>query len=138
MGFNHEFGQAFRACKGGCSARGGPGEAGDFYGNIFGSGLCFSKTAPGDFRVGIDHGRDDSIEGNGFSGQDFGGNFALVRGFVGQAGSGNDVTDGEDVFVHFSAIKADGYKTLQEGEDVEFEVSNGDKGLHADNVTKLP
>ena len=46
--------------------------------------------------------------------------------------------DGEDVFVHFSAIKADGYKTLQEGEDVEFEVANGDKGIHADNVTKLP
>ncbi len=45
--------------------------------------------------------------------------------------------EGEDVFVHFSAIQAEGYKTLREGQDVEFEVAQGDKGVHANNVTKL-
>jgi len=41
---------------------------------------------------------------------------------------------GEDVFVHFSAIVADGYKTLNDGQAVEFEVSKGPKGLQASNV----
>jgi cold shock protein len=44
---------------------------------------------------------------------------------------------GEDVFVHFSAIQADGYKTLSEGQAVEFEVRKGPKGLQAENVTSL-
>jgi cold shock protein len=44
---------------------------------------------------------------------------------------------GEDVFVHFSAIQADGYKTLNEGELVEFEVKQGPKGLQAEGVTKV-
>jgi len=39
-----------------------------------------------------------------------------------------------DVFVHFSAIDMDGYKTLKEGQRVEFEVTEGPKGLHASNV----
>jgi cold shock protein len=42
---------------------------------------------------------------------------------------------GEDVFVHFSAITMDGYKTLNEGQAVEFEVKKGPKGLQAENVT---
>ena len=41
---------------------------------------------------------------------------------------------GEDVFVHFSAIKRDGFKSLYEGDEVEFEVSQGPKGLQATNV----
>ena len=44
---------------------------------------------------------------------------------------------GEDVFVHFSAIQGDGYKTLNEGQAVEFEVTRGPKGLQAANVTSL-
>lgn len=44
--------------------------------------------------------------------------------------------DGTDVFVHFSAIQEEGFKTLQEGEAVEFEVVDGPKGLQASNVTK--
>jgi CspA family cold shock protein len=44
---------------------------------------------------------------------------------------------GEDVFVHFSAIQADGYKTLNEGQAVEFEVTKGPKGLQAANVVSL-
>ena len=44
--------------------------------------------------------------------------------------------DGSDIFVHFSAIKGDGYKTLEEGQTVEFEVTQGPKGLQAENVTK--
>jgi cold shock protein len=44
---------------------------------------------------------------------------------------------GEDVFVHFSAIQAEGYKTLNEGQAVEFEVRKGPKGLQAENVTSL-
>jgi CspA family cold shock protein len=42
--------------------------------------------------------------------------------------------EGEDVFVHFSAISGEGYKSLQEGQKVEFEVVQGDKGLQAANV----
>src|ERR1700722_11110622 len=44
---------------------------------------------------------------------------------------------GEDVFVHFSAIMMDGYKSLNEGQAVEFEVRKGPKGLQAENVTGL-
>ena len=44
---------------------------------------------------------------------------------------------GEDVFVHFSAIQADGYKSLNEGQAVEFEVTTGPKGLQASNVASL-
>ena len=45
---------------------------------------------------------------------------------------------GEDVFVHFSAIQMDGYKTLTEGQQVEFEVKQGPKGFQAENVTRAP
>lgn len=45
--------------------------------------------------------------------------------------------DGEDVFVHYSAINTDGYKTLEEGQEVEFEVVEGQKGPQATNVTAL-
>ena len=45
--------------------------------------------------------------------------------------------DGSDVFVHFSAIQGDGFKTLEEGASVEFDVVNGEKGPQAVNVTKL-
>lgn len=44
---------------------------------------------------------------------------------------------GEDVFVHFSAITMDGFKTLAEGSEVEFELRQTDKGLQAANVNKL-
>jgi len=45
--------------------------------------------------------------------------------------------DGDDVFVHFSAIKRDGFKSLDEGDEVEFEVSQGPKGLQATSVVVL-
>ena len=44
---------------------------------------------------------------------------------------------GTDVFVHFSALKMDGFKVLEEGDQVEFEVVNGEKGPQAANVVKL-
>ena len=44
---------------------------------------------------------------------------------------------GDDVFVHFSAIQDDGFKSLEEDAEVEFEVVEGDKGLQAENVVKL-
>ena len=43
----------------------------------------------------------------------------------------------KDVFVHFSAIDMDGYKTLKEGQKVEFDISEGPKGLHAANLHRL-
>jgi CspA family cold shock protein len=45
--------------------------------------------------------------------------------------------NGEDVFVHFSSIKGDGFRTLAEGERVQFEIAKGPKGLHAVSVTRV-
>ena len=42
--------------------------------------------------------------------------------------------NGDDVFVHYSAIKSDGFRSLQEGQQVQFEVVRGPKGLQAENV----
>ena len=44
---------------------------------------------------------------------------------------------GEDIFVHYSAIQTDGYRTLNEGQRVEFTIEQGAKGLHASNVVTL-
>ena len=45
--------------------------------------------------------------------------------------------DGDDVFVHFSAIEGEGFKTLEEGQEVEFEIVEGNRGPQAANVVKL-
>ncbi|PES94736.1 cold-shock protein [Bacillus cereus] len=45
--------------------------------------------------------------------------------------------DGDDVFVHFSAIQQDGYKSLEEGQQVEFDIVDGARGPQAANVVKL-
>ena len=45
--------------------------------------------------------------------------------------------DGDDVFVHFSGINGDGYKSLEEGQAVEFEITEGQRGEQATNVTAL-
>ena len=45
--------------------------------------------------------------------------------------------DGKEVFVHYSAIKTDGYKTLAEGDEVEFEIKTSDRGEQAENVSKI-
>ena len=59
-----------------------------------------------------------------------------VKWFNGAKGYGFiQRSTGEDVFVHFSAIQMDGYKTLNEGQMVEFEVKQGPKGYQAENVT---
>ncbi len=59
-----------------------------------------------------------------------------VKWFNDAKGFGFITTEGgEDVFVHFSAIQGNGFRSLQEGAQVEFEVTNGPKGLQAQNVT---
>ncbi|MGM0502849.1 MAG: cold-shock protein [Bacillota bacterium] len=61
-----------------------------------------------------------------------------VKWFDGSKGYGFiERAEGEDVFVHFSAIQEEGYKSLDEDEAVEFEVVEGDRGLQAENVVKL-
>ncbi|MBP2028282.1 CspA family cold shock protein [Acetoanaerobium pronyense] len=45
--------------------------------------------------------------------------------------------DGDDVFVHFSAIQGEGFKTLEEGQSVEFEITQGNRGPQASNVTRI-
>ena len=45
--------------------------------------------------------------------------------------------EGKDIFVHFSAIQAEGYKSLAEGDQVEFDVKDGDRGPQAANVVKV-
>ena len=61
-----------------------------------------------------------------------------VKWFSNQKGYGFISTEsGKDVFVHHSAIKGDGYKTLNEGQAVEFDITQGPKGEQATNVVKL-
>jgi cold shock protein len=61
-----------------------------------------------------------------------------VKWFNSQKGYGFITTDeGEDVFVHYSAIAGSGFRTLDEGQRVSFEVTQGPKGLQAANVSKV-
>ncbi|HCY9523754.1 TPA: cold shock protein CspA [Staphylococcus aureus] len=61
-----------------------------------------------------------------------------VKWFNAEKGFGFIEVEGEnDVFVHFTAINQDGYKSLEEGQAVEFEVVEGDRGPQAANVVKL-
>ncbi|PLT34419.1 cold-shock protein [Bacillus sp. V5-8f] len=61
-----------------------------------------------------------------------------VKWFNGEKGFGFiEVPGGNDVFVHFSAIQGEGFKSLDEGQEVEFEIEEGDRGPQAKNVVKL-
>ena len=61
-----------------------------------------------------------------------------VKWFNGSKGYGFiSRSEGEDVFVHFKSVVMDGYKTLAEGDKVEFEIEQGPKGLQALNVRKI-
>ncbi len=57
-------------------------------------------------------------------------NNAKGYGFIAQ-------DNGDDVFVHYSVIQQDGYRSLNAGEEVEFDLTNGDKGLQASKVVKV-
>ncbi len=62
----------------------------------------------------------------------------VVKWFNNEKGFGFISVEGEnDIFVHFSAIESDGYKSLEEGQKVEFEVVDGAKGPQAANVTRI-
>ena len=59
-----------------------------------------------------------------------------VKWFNAEKGFGFITTEeGNDVFAHFSQIRKDGFKTLEEGQEVEFNVVEGQKGLQAENIT---
>jgi len=61
-----------------------------------------------------------------------------VKWFSNQKGYGFITPEeGKDVFVHYSAVQGDGYKTLEEGDEVEFEIENGPKGEQAAKVTRV-
>lgn len=61
-----------------------------------------------------------------------------VKWFNAEKGYGFiQVEGGDDVFVHFSAIQGDGFKTLDEGQEVEFDITQGNRGPQAANVVKL-
>lgn len=61
-----------------------------------------------------------------------------VKWFNAEKGYGFiEVDGGDDVFVHYSAITGEGFKTLEEGQHVQFEVVQGDRGPQAENVVKL-
>lgn len=61
-----------------------------------------------------------------------------VKWFNAEKGYGFiSIEDGNDVFVHFSAIQGDGFKTLDEGQSVDFDITEGNRGPQASNVVKL-
>ncbi|MBG9857035.1 cold shock-like protein CspB [Bacillus wiedmannii] len=61
-----------------------------------------------------------------------------VKWFNNEKGFGFIEMEGaDDVFVHFSAIQGDGYKALEEGQEVSFDITEGNRGPQADNVVKL-
>lgn len=61
-----------------------------------------------------------------------------VKWFNSEKGFGFiEVEDGDDIFVHFSAITGDGFKSLEEGQAVEFDIVEGNRGAQAANVVKL-
>ncbi|KGL40998.1 cold-shock protein [Listeria newyorkensis] len=61
-----------------------------------------------------------------------------VKWFSNEKGYGFlEIENGEDIFIHFTAIQGDGYKTLDEGQSVTFEVVEGNRGPQATNVKKL-
>lgn len=61
-----------------------------------------------------------------------------VKWFNGSKGFGFITREkGEDVFVHYKSITGDGYKSLDEGDEVQFEIGQGPKGLQANNVSRI-
>ena len=65
-------------------------------------------------------------------------NKGTVKWFNAEKGFGFiTVDDGDDVFVHFSAIQGDGFKSLEEGQQVSFDITQGNRGQQASNVNRI-
>ena len=79
-----------------------------------------------------------TVEGYWLSPGGIGMSTGKVKWFNAEKGYGFITSeDGKDVFVHYSAIQSDGYKTLDEGASVQFDVTESDRGPQASNVVKL-
>lgn len=99
-----------------------------FVSGVYLSPSCIgSGTADGAYSFNLEIGKEGTMKTKG-----------KVKWFNNNKGYGFIEQDaGGDVFVHYSAIKEEGYKTLREGQSVEFEIRQGPKGPQADDVIKL-
>ena len=93
IGIDNELGLAFDAPNGMRFAQSGPGEAHDIDFSVLFAGVGFGQAHPCNFGIGVHDRGNECVKRRGFTGENFGGDFAFVRGFVGKAGAWNSIAD---------------------------------------------